>query len=380
MAIFFLHQHIIKLLKFLLVFRFPISKHQPATSARQSRSPVRRGTYRSNERQALDFDSSGATSSASKLTQQALADHDRRYRPMGLGERARQGPASESELDTLVEMQGGGRRGGNLRGLANLGGQGIGGHRRTSSSSPVRLRGERIGSGHGYQFQPHLRSRSPDRRDNGLGRDAGGLVNVRNNIRPRQAINQDNDGGFRCRNSGRSPQRVGVGMGITRPQYKTKRSYELHSPEDHRQGPRDGTEVSVDQSRYSVTDYFQKYHSNSGSNRKSDPQSLRSTSYPRPERPIDAVRKSAPVPKFATSSEISAPVVRNYPKPSMPVGHIDQTISAIDDNDNMSSVSMNSVTTANTVDERKFRSGIANLDANIARLQQALQKTKSMLS
>lgn len=57
---------------------------------------------------------------------------------------------------------------------------------------------------------------------------------------------------------------------------------------------------------------------------------------------------------------------------------LDNSISAIDD-DNISSVSGRSPSSS-SVDEKTFKKGIATLDANILKLQLALQKTKSMLS
>jgi flagella basal body P-ring formation protein FlgA len=58
---------------------------------------------------------------------------------------------------------------------------------------------------------------------------------------------------------------------------------------------------------------------------------------------------------------------------------LDNSLSAITD-DNISSVSERTVSTASTVNDMSFRRGIATLDANILKLQLALQKTKSMLS
>lgn len=59
---------------------------------------------------------------------------------------------------------------------------------------------------------------------------------------------------------------------------------------------------------------------------------------------------------------------------------LDNSISAIVDDDNVSSVSAKTATSSSTVDDSTFRKGIATLDANILKLQLALQKTKKMLT
>ena len=148
------------------------------------------------------------------------------------------------------------------------------------------------------------------------------------------------------------------------------------------------TEVSVEQSRYSVTDYFNKYHPSQ------QMASLEPRSRPPYGKNLDSKEMyeseqfTGQIDKQFRTNDIDDRTLRSDGVRSRNIKQLtlfkgtnyDTTISAIHDDDNLSSVSMNTISTANTTDDRKFRNGIATLDANIAKLQKALQKTKSMLS
>ena len=339
------------------------------TPERLSRSPKRNGR---------EFDSSGGTTSTSKLTKAALAHHNRRHGPAvpRMGPDGRQGPASESELDTLVEMQ--------LRNTSPSRNAQVftkQTHRRTSSSSPVRFRGEPFSA-----FRNYRASTSPNNRSSGK-RDSGGLVRA---FKTRErTIGQDSDADESELSPGRKQQfrpNLSPGRRVNR--------IEEYSP-PRRRAPNirydsrivDGTEISVEQSRYSVTDYFKKYHPKETltSNQTHEKFNNRAPISRLANKDI-AIRLAT---QMRTSSEIDDRTTRSIdvtgtardgPRLALFRNDNDLTISAIPDDDNFSSVSGASVSTANTVDERKFRRGIATLDANIARLQSALQKTKSMLT
>ncbi|KAK3083454.1 hypothetical protein FSP39_023013 [Pinctada imbricata] len=168
------------------------------------------------------------------------------------------------------------------------------------------------------------------------------------------------------------------------------------------------SKVSAVESRYSVTDYFKKYNANKPSgaltgNRSvnKDRTHLRSVSF-RDESRLDNVNhrrslsqpESQDVRNFSTQRNIPAQESSNYrdtigaksklksPQEKLFTGTVlDNSISAIDD-DNISSVSEKTLSrsTTSTFDDKSFRKGIATLDANILKLQLALQKTKSMLT
>ncbi|WAR10038.1 CCD14-like protein [Mya arenaria] len=369
--------------------RYPQRQARKLSRTPERNPPTQTLDHRSQprERQMLDFDSSGnTTSSTARLTKSALADHNRKNRPLRLGLDGRQGPASESELDTLVEMR-------TQRHIGEKFSQGAAGgfgeRRRRNSSSPVRLRGEIPANYRNYQVD-----KSPVRGNIGNNRDAGGVMrNFDRETFPRQrerTIGQESDDELEFSPSRRKE------VGVDKSPLRRAGRFEEFSPQRGRTADRINsrfdtnqpgeTEVSVEQSRYSITDYFKKYHPKDSTVRPKD--SLTSNSRP----PMGRTMREFPSrlqSQFRTSSEIDdrtakssdTNVARANKKLNMFNGHADHTISAIhDDDDNVSSVSMSSVTTANTVDENKFRHGIATLDANIARLQQALQKTKSMLS
>lgn len=296
----------------------------------------------------------------------------------------RQGPASESELDTLVEMH--------LKNIPEKGHISRPCRRRHSSSSPVRLKNETLAGN-----VRHQRTASSPTYRKGHIRDAGGIVRRTVNSPKREnTIGQESDAEQdvsptrrREVNKKLSPyRRVSREGYILSPERRAARLSKNERPVE----PANGSEISVEQSRYSVTDYFKKYH----------PQDIRPKE-PQGERTLPPTGRTDRFPRdfisghsnknnenlrsqFQTSSEIDEKTVKSseglanrYTRHGK-FFKDDRTISAIHDDDNVSSVSMSSVTTANTVDDRKFRSGIANLDANIARLQQALQKTKSMLT
>ncbi|ESP00843.1 hypothetical protein LOTGIDRAFT_173034 [Lottia gigantea] len=102
--------------------------------------------------------------------------------------------------------------------------------------------------------------------------------------------------------------------------------------------------ISNDQSRYSVTDYFKKYSSNT----------------------LDKSDRLSPIPT-SNEEEIKG---REF---NISLGSIQDDVQSV-----MSSVSESSTSTA--VDDSAFREGIANLDANIAKVQEALQRTKKIFS
>lgn len=144
-------------------------------------------------------------------------------------------------------------------------------------------------------------------------------------------------------------------------------------------------------SRYSVTDYFQKYPLNkpnindpSGSRRNH----YRSYSQPNyhdhyhdnhwsPTKTMEMQDLVSPEFKGKFKGERDSPF---SPQDNLYQGTcLDNSLSAIND-DNISSVSAQTVSTATTINDTSFRKGIAALDANILKLQLALQKTKNMLS
>ncbi|XP_056010334.1 uncharacterized protein LOC130051762 isoform X2 [Ostrea edulis] len=168
------------------------------------------------------------------------------------------------------------------------------------------------------------------------------------------------------------------------------------------------SKFSMADSRYSVTDYFRKYPSSSLKFQSHSRNTFRTNDN------IDASRISKPsiVPRHndrhrslsqPESSVLSRSDGPHFSSPQKPSSHqstltqhsitqksmlspqdqlyrgtyLDNSISAIDD-DNISSVSGRSPSSM-SVDERTFKKGIATLDANILKLQLALQKTKSML-
>ncbi|KAK3577175.1 hypothetical protein CHS0354_037513 [Potamilus streckersoni] len=118
----------------------------------------------------------------------------------------------------------------------------------------------------------------------------------------------------------------------------------------------DAPKLGMNQSRYSVTDYFQKYPRAVATGLKVPP---------------DLQQKS----EFISRSpqKVTSALVQERGRP------FDVSISAIDD-DNVSSVSAQTTSTVTTVDEGAFKTGLATLDANIAKLQMALKRTKEMLS
>ena len=290
-----------------------------------------------------------------RLTRAALAYHNREQ----ASPPRRQGPASESELNTLIEMENNLRKTSPTREAGSRPK-----HRRTSSSSPVRLKNGRVDS-----FKHQRTSSTPIKQ---------------NNNRMVQNENTEDLSRFR----------------FDRYQKESQESHNALSPQGRpplRPLTRNGgertdigaSEISAAQSRFSITDYFKKYHSSqqtAGSELRSRPPTGRLfDSKEMYDRGQSAGRLD---PGFRKPSDIDDRTLRSDGERSRNIKqrtlfkgtNYDTTISAIHDDDNVSSVSMNSVSTANTTDDKKFRNGIAMLDANIAKLQMALQKTKSMLS
>ena len=166
------------------------------------------------------------------------------------------------------------------------------------------------------------------------------------------------------------------------------------------------SKVSVAESRYSVTDYFRKYPSqqltNVPMNRTldSDRTQLRSVSFrdqvrfdshphrrslsqPESHRFTNALHGGMPLERTGKSHQNKGhkPSIKSPQEKLFSGTELDNSISAIDD-DNISSVSEKtaSPSTASTVDDKTFRKGIATLDANILKLQLALQRTKNMMT
>lgn len=338
------------------------------------------------------------TTSTAHLTRAALAYHDRKhvlaFRRMGADGRI--GPASESELDMLVDMQSNQRLAGyDQDDLVVVD------RRRTSSSSPVRLRNEPVTN---LQHQFAATSAYKGERH----RNVDGTA--KNHHVQTQEKTVGHGGVFKEHEHKNSEQKKNPAQKYTmfsHPKQLDNNNYKMYNSNKY-QGQSEGTEFSYAQSRYSVTDYFKKYHPEDPSTRRKqvyintssqpyhpeDPSTRQKQVYTNTSHPCLNVqsfrealnRPAVPLKQFRTSSEIDAGTIQSLEEPttrnvqqmkSFKVIHDDRTVSAIDD-DNLSSVSM---ATANTVDDSKFRKGIATLDANIAKLHQALQKTKlSMLS
>ncbi|CAG2226605.1 CCDC14 [Mytilus edulis] len=142
-------------------------------------------------------------------------------------------------------------------------------------------------------------------------------------------------------------------------------------------------------SRYSVTDYFRKYPQSQPNSSDTYRKRLHQRSYSQPNHYEHSNNKWTSAPVASLPREFTSPVrtsSRNIPSTFSPQDNLyhgtalDNSLSAITD-DNISSVSeRTSTSTATTVNDTSFRRGIAALDANILKLQLALQKTKSMLS
>ncbi|XP_076088952.1 uncharacterized protein LOC143059355 isoform X1 [Mytilus galloprovincialis] len=142
-------------------------------------------------------------------------------------------------------------------------------------------------------------------------------------------------------------------------------------------------------SRYSVTDYFRKYPQSQPNSSDTYRKRLHQRSYSQPNHYEHSNSKWTSAPIASLPKEFTSPVrssSRNNPSAFSPQDNLyhgtalDNSLSAITD-DNISSVSeRTSTSTATTVNDTSFRRGIAALDANILKLQLALQKTKSMLS
>ncbi|XP_063418478.1 uncharacterized protein LOC134701280 [Mytilus trossulus] len=142
-------------------------------------------------------------------------------------------------------------------------------------------------------------------------------------------------------------------------------------------------------SRYSVTDYFRKYPQSQPNSSDTYRKRLHQRSYSQPNHYEHSNSKWTSAPIASLPKEFTSPVrssSRNNPSALSPQDNLyhgtalDNSLSAITD-DNISSVSeRTSTSTATTVNDTSFRRGIAALDANILKLQLALQKTKSMLS
>ncbi|XP_052079895.1 uncharacterized protein LOC127718042 isoform X2 [Mytilus californianus] len=142
-------------------------------------------------------------------------------------------------------------------------------------------------------------------------------------------------------------------------------------------------------SRYSVTDYFRKYPQSKPNSSDTYRKRLHQRSYSQPNHYEHSNSKWTSAPAASLPKEFTSPVrtsSRNNPSTFSPQDNLyhgtvlDNSLSAITD-DNISSVSeRTSTSTATTVNDTSFRRGIAALDANILKLQLALQKTKNMLS
>ena len=137
--------------------------------------------------------------------------------------------------------------------------------------------------------------------------------------------------------------------------------------------------ISVNQSRYSVTDYFRKY-----------PQSAGVAEYSGfSTGPISEERTPQSELKYATLDDTSFTHKESNSNYNYLQNHsgsrqllqqnatfqgtqLDTSVSAIDDTQSVATES--TVSTAWTVDDQAFRKGLASLDANIARIQQKLRE------
>ncbi|XP_062616305.1 uncharacterized protein LOC134278016 [Saccostrea cucullata] len=185
------------------------------------------------------------------------------------------------------------------------------------------------------------------------------------------------------------------------------RKYNSH--EETRSDMDTQSKFSVAESRYSVTDYFKKYHPSSAKLQNHQRNTLRNfDTFETSEMSKPSIlstekphRRSLSQPENSLFSRSDGP---HFSSPQKPTSQqtsltqhsitqksllspqdqlyrgtaLDNSISAIDD-DNFSSVSGRSPSST-SIDERAFKKGIASLDANILKLQLTLQKTKSMLS
>nr|XP_019927241.2 uncharacterized protein LOC105338900 isoform X2 [Crassostrea gigas] len=171
------------------------------------------------------------------------------------------------------------------------------------------------------------------------------------------------------------------------------------------------SKFSAAESRYSVTDYFKKYNSHNPTfkthSRTMDPSRTQESFEVSDVSKPNVIPRSKPHRRSLSQPEtsvLSNSELPHFSSPQKPSSHqssltqhsitqksllspqdrlyrgtaLDNSISAIDD-DNISSVSGRSPSSS-SVDEKTFKKGIATLDANILKLQLALQKTKSMLS
>lgn len=171
------------------------------------------------------------------------------------------------------------------------------------------------------------------------------------------------------------------------------------------------SKFSAAESRYSVTDYFKKYNSHNPTfkthSRTMDPSRTQESFDVSDVSKPNIIARSKPHRRSLSQPEtsvLSSSELPHFSSPQKPASHqtsltqhsitqksllspqdqlyrgtaLDNSISAIDD-DNISSVSGRSPSSS-SVDEKTFKKGIATLDANILKLQLALQKTKSMLS
>lgn len=173
------------------------------------------------------------------------------------------------------------------------------------------------------------------------------------------------------------------------------------------------SKFSAAESRYSVTDYFKKYNSHNPTfkthSRTMDPSRTQESFDVSDVSKPNIIARSKPHRRSLSQPEtsvlhVSSSELPHFSSPQKPASHqtsltqhsitqksllspqdqlyrgtaLDNSISAIDD-DNISSVSGRSPSSS-SVDEKTFKKGIATLDANILKLQLALQKTKSMLS
>ncbi|VDI09455.1 coiled-coil domain-containing protein 14 [Mytilus galloprovincialis] len=167
------------------------------------------------------------------------------------------------------------------------------------------------------------------------------------------------------------------------------------SPANSR-NPKVAFDFSKTSYRHNSDDFQEENYLASNNHKASQPNSsdtyrkrLHQRSYSQPNHYEHSNNKWTSAPVASLPREFTSPVrtsSSNNPSTFSPQDNLyhgtalDNSLSAITD-DNISSVSeRTSTSTATTVNDTSFRRGIAALDANILKLQLALQKTKSMLS
>ena len=144
--------------------------------------------------------------------------------------------------------------------------------------------------------------------------------------------------------------------------------------------------TNTEQSRYSVTDYFEKYPSSKSAAKTAwtaDKQSklgmephYKETSGPE-ETKNDLARNTISVSSATPDVSQEERFKTMTPQHQLYQGtELDTSLSTIRESDDVVSVISSAVTSVSvtSIDDRDFREGLANLDANIARIQASLKE------